>query len=88
MACHAGCAAPDVADVLRCLLTPPSTDAVLEACRQLSQLGALSRSQVAAGPAADIVYQGEMLSALGTHLAAMPMDAALGKALLYGCMLR
>eukprot|EP00775_Hariotina_reticulata_P004412 gene4412-4665_t len=87
-AAASSCAAPDVADVLRCLLTPPSTDAVLEACRQLSQLGALSRSLVTSGPAADIVYQGEMLTALGSHLAAMPMDAALGKALLYGCMLR
>jgi hypothetical protein len=32
--------------------------------------------------------EGEALTPLGSHLCAMPMDAALGKALLYGCMLR
>jgi HrpA-like RNA helicase len=30
----------------------------------------------------------EVLTPLGDHLADMPMDAAVGKALLYGCMLR
>jgi HrpA-like RNA helicase len=85
----AGCAVPAVADVLRSMLTPPSPDAVLEACRQLSQLGALSQSAVPpAGPAAASDHQGEVLTALGSHLAAMPMDVTLGKALLYGCMLR
>ena len=57
-------------------MTPPSLDSVNEAVTQLRQLGAVDTAPV------------EMLSPLGTHLAAMPMDAALGKALLYGCMLR
>lgn len=66
----------DIMEALACLLTPPSMDSVREAVLQLSQLGALQTSPE------------EVLTPLGTHLAAMPMDAALGKALLYGCMLR
>jgi HrpA-like RNA helicase len=46
---------------------------------QLVALGALQQQ-----PGQD----GESLTPLGSHLCAMPMDAALGKALLYGCMLR
>lgn len=71
----AGCPPPSLGAVLSCLLTPPAPEAVAEAVGQLQQLGALQPGD-------------EALTALGTHLAAMPMDAALGKALLYGCMLR
>jgi HrpA-like RNA helicase len=31
---------------------------------------------------------GEQLTALGTHVASMPMDPRLAKALIYACMLR
>lgn len=66
----------NLAETLSCLLTPPSLESVQEAVTQLAQLGALQTAP------------SEVLTALGTHLAAMPMDAALGKALLYGCLLR
>eukprot|EP00878_Enallax_costatus_P012006 GHUV01012535.1.p1 GENE.GHUV01012535.1~~GHUV01012535.1.p1 ORF type:complete len:538 (+),score=178.81 GHUV01012535.1:448-2061(+) len=76
VAASEGFAVPALAEALRCLLTPPSLDSVNEAVTQLIRLGALDTTP------------DEVLSPLGTHLAAMPMDAALGKALLYGCMLR
>jgi hypothetical protein len=72
--------APSLSQVLSCLLTPPPAEAVAEAVGQLVALGALQQPQ----PGQD----GECLTPLGSHLCAMPMDAALGKALLYGCMLR
>jgi hypothetical protein len=50
---------------------------VHEAVQQLCSLGALQQQGGS-----------EVLTPLGDHLADMPMDAAVGKALLYGCMLR
>ncbi|KAF8055672.1 DHX57 [Scenedesmus sp. PABB004] len=74
-----GAPPPALSDALSALLTPPAPDAVAEALGGLAQLGAL---------APDAAGGGEDLTPLGKHLAAMPMDAALGKALLHGCMLR
>lgn len=65
---------------MSCLLSPPPAAAVAEAVSGLTALGALQQ-EVGGGGA-------EALTPLGQHLADMPMDAALGKALLYGCMLR
>lgn len=79
LALRAGCPAPSLSQVLSCLLTPPPAEAVAGAVAQLVALGALA---VTPGG------EGEALTPLGSHLCAMPMDAALGKALLYGCMLR
>eukprot|EP00879_Flechtneria_rotunda_P019881 GHRR01020897.1.p1 GENE.GHRR01020897.1~~GHRR01020897.1.p1 ORF type:complete len:959 (+),score=404.55 GHRR01020897.1:326-3202(+) len=70
-----GSCTPILASVLSRLLTPPNHGTVNEAVQQLTQLGALSPGS-------------EELTPLGQHLTAMPMDPALGKALLYGCMLR
>ncbi|KAK9846310.1 hypothetical protein WJX81_001334 [Elliptochloris bilobata] len=64
-----------LADTLGRLLTPPEPGAVAAAACALTELGALS------GPA-------EALTPLGRHLARLPCDARLGKALLYGAMLR
>jgi HrpA-like RNA helicase len=75
----AGQPAPSLSQVLCCLLTPPPAEAVAEAVGQLVALGALQQQPG---------QEGEALTPLGSHLCAMPMDAALGKALLYGCMLR
>jgi ATP-dependent RNA helicase DHX57 len=61
--------------VLSKLLTPPEPEAVESAVRHLTQLGALTPAE-------------QELTALGQHLVAMPMDAPLGKALIYGCILR
>eukprot|EP00883_Tetradesmus_obliquus_P006330 jgi/Sobl393_1/16814/SZX72388.1 len=74
-----GCPAPSLSQVLSCLLTPPPAEAVAGAVSQLVALGALAVTPWG---------EGEALTPLGSHLCAMPMDAALGKALLYGCMLR
>jgi hypothetical protein len=52
---------------------------------QLVALGALQQQQQQQQQPGEA---GEVLTPLGSHLTAMPMDAALGKALLYGCMLR
>lgn len=63
-----------VADTLSQLLTPPAASAVAAAVDELRRIGALTPE--------------EDLTPLGSHLAQMPMDAKLGKALLYGAMLR
>lgn len=56
------------------LLTPPQPSAVAAAVAALGDLGALGSE--------------EALTPLGRHLARLPCDARLGKALLYGAMLR
>lgn len=71
---------PSLCGVLSCLLSPPPPAAVAEAVSGLNALGALQQQEGVGGV--------ESLTPLGQHLADMPMDAALGKALLYGCMLR
>lgn len=69
------------------LLTAPPPEAVTEAVEQLTALGALQQQQQKEEEAGSGGVS-ESLTPLGQHLADMPMDAALGKALLYGCMLR
>lgn len=64
-----------IQDALAMLLTPPTSESMQEAITHLVKLGAIEGSPTT-------------LTSLGQHLAAMPMDAALGKALIYGCMLR
>ena len=56
------------------LLTPPPDPAVAAALHSLTSLGALEG--------------GGALTMLGRHLARMPMDPQLGKALIYGALLR
>jgi len=63
-----------LADALGRLLTPPAPEAVASAVGALRELGALGAD--------------EALTPLGRHLARLPCDARLGKALLYGAMLR
>ena len=70
----AGGAQAPLADTLGALLTPPAPGAVAAAVEALSELGALGAE--------------EALTPLGRHLARLPCDARLGKALLYGAMLR
>jgi hypothetical protein len=62
-------------DILAQLLTPPDPASIEAAVLHLTRLGALAPAD-------------ESLTPLGRHLVAMPMDADLGKALIYGCMLR
>ncbi len=52
------------------------------AVERLAALGALAPPEAGPGP------QGERLTPLGCHVAQMPMDARLAKALIYACMLR
>lgn len=65
---------PSVAEAMDGLLTPPSSDAVGTAVRSLKSMGAMAEA--------------DALTMLGQHLARMPMDPRLGKALIYGAMLR
>jgi HrpA-like RNA helicase len=61
-------------DTLGRLLTPPEPAAVQSAVSSLRIIGALGEA--------------ESLTPLGAHLACMPMDARLGKMLLFGALLR
>lgn len=72
----AGSTAPPLPVVLGCLLTPPRQADVDAALDRLMSLGALA-----------VGGQGG-LTPLGRHLAAMPLDAPLGKALIMGALLR
>ena len=64
-------------EILGSLLTPPDAAAVASAMKDLTQMGALDMDQ-----------NMERLTALGQHLASMPMHPRLGKALIYAAMLR
>lgn len=59
---------------LAAMLTPPDGSAVQSAIRSLRSLGAMSAS--------------DSLTPLGRHLAAMPLDPRIAKALIYAAMLR
>ena len=63
-----------VAEALQALLTPPAAASVRAALNDLGAIGAFD--------------EGNALTMLGHHLAQMPMDPKLGKALVYGAMLR
>jgi ATP-dependent RNA helicase DHX57 len=56
------------------MLTPPSIDAVRTALRSLEDLNALDKAKT--------------LTPLGLHLARMPVDAQVGKLLIFACMLK
>jgi ATP-dependent RNA helicase DHX57 len=56
------------------MLTPPSIDAVRTALKSLEDLNALDKA--------------ETLTPLGLHLARMPVDAQVGKLLIFACMLK
>lgn len=56
------------------MLTPPSSEAVGESVRSLRSINALDDK--------------ECLTPLGQYLAQMPVDAPVGKMLIFGCMLR
>lgn len=61
-------------EALAGLLTPPPAQAVAGAVDSLAGMGALGEAAC--------------LTMLGRHLACMPMDPKLGKALIYGALLR
>lgn len=61
---------------LSSVLTPPESTAVASAVSDLRRMGALEPGE------------GEHLTALGRHLASMPMHPRLGKALVYAALLR
>ena len=63
-----------VASGLQGLLDPPPPASAARAMAGLSALGALG--------------EGEALTMLGRHLVSMPMDPKMGKALIYGALLR
>lgn len=61
-------------NALQSLLTPPPAPSGAQALSDLTGLGAIG--------------EGAALTMLGRHLANMPMDPKLGKALIYGALLR
>ena len=63
-----------VGEILAGAVTPPSGEAVATALRNLQQLAALEPP--------------ERLTPLGHHLSRMPMDARVGRMLIFGAMLR
>eukprot|EP00958_Prasinococcus_capsulatus_P027135 scaffold5271_cov290-Prasinococcus_capsulatus_cf.AAC.1 len=63
-----------VGEILAGAITPPSSQAVSSALRNLQQLAALEPP--------------ERLTPLGQHLSRMPMDARVGRMLIFGAMLR
>ena len=73
-----GAKAASVGETLAGLLTPPPAAAVASAMGALRGLSAVSVSPQSI----------EALTPLGRHLCAMPLDAPLGKMLLFGAMLR
>jgi HrpA-like RNA helicase len=56
------------------LLTPPSIDAVRTALKSLEDLNVIDKAKT--------------LTPLGLHLARMPVDAQVGKLLIFACMLK
>ncbi|KAJ8906332.1 hypothetical protein NDN08_002825 [Rhodosorus marinus] len=67
----------DPGEVLALAVDPPSPDAVESSLRNLTDLGSISRSSP----------KGRELTALGAHLAVLPMDVRLGKLLIYSSLL-
>lgn len=63
-----------VEEIVSQMLTPPSLEAVRTSLKSLEDLNALDKS--------------ERLTPLGQHLARMPVDARVGKMLIFGCMLK
>lgn len=63
-----------VMEVVSQMLTPPSFEAVRTSLKSLEDLSALDKA--------------ERLTPLGQHLARMPVDARVGKMLIFGCMLK
>lgn len=63
-----------VMEVVSQMLTPPSFEAVRTSLQSLEDLNALDKA--------------ERLTPLGQHLARMPVDARVGKMLIFGCMLK
>lgn len=63
-----------VEEVVSQMVTPPSSEAVRTSLKSLEDLNALNKA--------------EMLTPLGQHLARMPVDARVGKMLIFACMLK
>ncbi|KAK4538831.1 hypothetical protein CDCA_CDCA20G4856 [Cyanidium caldarium] len=64
--------------LLQDALDPPPLAHVQQSARRLERMGAVRNAQQTASAG--------MLTPLGTHLATMPLDAAVGKLLLYGAL--
>ncbi|XP_023013378.1 putative ATP-dependent RNA helicase DHX57 [Leptinotarsa decemlineata] len=62
----------DVADVLGSFIEPPSEENIVTAIKRLKNVGALDKE--------------DNLTALGHHLAALPVDVRIGKLILYGAI--
>ena len=82
----AGGAGATVRDFMRSTLDPPSDSALATSVRTLVEIGALTQP-VTSGAGAGVTSDFE-LTPLGYHLASLPMDVRLGKALLFGALLR
>ena len=78
---------------------PPSTDALRNAVEVLERISALAPNDTTLRPGARIhasserrsaasSSETEVLTPLGRHLAFLPMDPQLGKALICGCLFR
>ena len=81
---HAG----GVAGFLSLAVTPPSPRAVANALGTLHSIGALVTVAAPCGGGGDDVDEGvEELTALGRHLALLPIEPQMGKALVLGCLL-
>lgn len=83
---HAHCHSPQ--EFLRKALDPPRPEAVAAALKNLRAIGALDSVDRASSDAEEnrSPEQKVSLSALGRHLAGLPLDARLGKLLVYGAL--